>query len=51
MERKVNNGELRIHRNNTEPGSAVIFANYPAPHSSVGTGLGEEVRGDVPPNY
>ena len=36
-------GEFRIHQDPTEPGSAAIFANYPAPYSSAGFGLLEEV--------
>lgn len=41
--RKVD-GHFRIHDNASEPGSAAIFANYPAPYSSVCTGLVEEVH-------
>lgn len=40
--RKVD-GHFRIHDNASEPGSAAIFANYPAPYSSVCTGLVEEI--------
>lgn len=41
--RKID-GKFRIHANASEPGSAAIFANYPAPYSSVVTGLVEEVK-------
>ena len=41
--RKVD-GHFKIHANASEPGSAAIFANYPAPYSSVCTGLVEEVQ-------
>nr|AXE28378.1 aquaporin [Daphnia tibetana] len=42
---KKDGGEFRINFNSSEPepGSAAIFANYPAPYSSVLTGLMEEV--------
>lgn len=43
MQGKVN-GEFRIQKNPSDPGSAAIFANYPAPYSSAGLGLVEEVR-------
>ncbi|XP_057370632.1 aquaporin-3-like [Daphnia carinata] len=36
-------GQFRINANASEPGSAAIFANYPAAHSSVITGLIEEI--------
>ncbi len=41
--RKID-GKFRIHANASDPGSAAIFANYPAPYSSVVTGLVEEVK-------
>lgn len=42
------NGEFRIHQNPADPGSAAIFANYPAPYSSAGLGLVEEVPIETP---
>lgn len=36
-------GEFRIQKNPSDPGTAAIFANYPAPYSSAGLGLAEEV--------
>lgn len=36
-------GEFRIHKDPSDPGTAAIFANYPAPYSSAGLGLVEEV--------
>jgi hypothetical protein len=42
MEGKVE-GEFRIRKNITDPGTASIFANYPAPYSSASIGLAEEV--------
>lgn len=42
MQGKIN-GEFRIKKNPTDPGTAAIFANYPAPYSSAGLGLVEEV--------
>lgn len=42
MEGKVE-GEFRIRKNITDPGTASIFSNYPAPYSSAGIGLVEEV--------
>ncbi len=37
------NGEFRIRNDPNDPGSASIFANYPAPYLSASTGLVEEV--------
>lgn len=42
MNGKVN-GEFKIQKDSSDPGSAAIFANYPAPYSSASTGLMEEV--------
>ncbi|EFX88619.1 hypothetical protein DAPPUDRAFT_304698 [Daphnia pulex] len=42
MQGKVN-GEFRIHKDSSDPGSASIFANYPAPYSSAGLCLVEEI--------
>ena len=37
------NGEFRIRQDAADPGTAAIFANYPAPYSSASIGLVEEV--------
>ncbi|XP_057370999.1 aquaporin-9-like isoform X2 [Daphnia carinata] len=42
MEGRVN-GEFRIQKNPADPGTAAIFANYPAPYSSSGLCLVEEI--------
>ncbi|XP_057370629.1 aquaporin-9-like [Daphnia carinata] len=46
MDGKVN-GEFRIHKDPSDPGSAAIFANYPAPYSSASAGLMEEILSTV----
>lgn len=38
------NGEFRIARNETDPGYAAIFANFPASNATTGIALSEEVR-------
>ncbi|KAK4018894.1 hypothetical protein OUZ56_000933 [Daphnia magna] len=46
MNGKVN-GEFKIQKDSSNPGSAAIFANYPAPYSSASTGLMEEILSTV----
>lgn len=43
MEGKID-GQFRILKDAADPGSAAIFANYPAPYSSASVGLVEEVN-------